>query len=114
MSDIEPLVLIEYDHGTYRLVLSEAHMAKMMSVFEELGHYGHGHNWEAVARQALRAHAPEYVGLLDYEPDADTFVAFGGDRDALRRLGELLSEAYHSRELLEQLLRDAEDDWFDD
>jgi hypothetical protein len=116
MSDIEPLRLFEYDHdpGNYCLMLSDDHMVGVMEVFDEVGHYGNGYNWEAVARQALRAHAPEYVGMLDYDPEAGTFVAYGTNREALQRLGELLAKAYHEREFLEQLLRDAEDDWFDD
>ena len=78
-----------------------------------MGREPNGYNWEAVARQALRAYAPEFVGLIDYDPEAGMFVAYGSDRDALQRLGELLSKAFGNREFLEELLRDAEEDWFD-
>ena len=116
MSGIDPLRISEDQRhpGLYRLILEDDAMAKVMDVFDEVGHYGHGHNWEAVARQVLRAHAPECVGLVDYEPEPDRFVAFGRDRPALQRLGELLARALREREFLEQSLRDAEDDWFDD
>lgn len=115
MEDLEPLRLFEYDHrpGHYCLTLTDDQMVKLMDVFDEAGRYGNGYNWEAVARQALRAYAPEFVGLVDYDPEAGMFVAFGEDRDALQKLGELLAQTFRDREFLEELLRDAEEDWFD-
>lgn len=115
MADLSPLKLFEYDHkpGHYCLMLTDDAMTDVMDVFDEYGRYGNGYNWEAVARQALRAYAPEHVGLLDYDPEAGMFVAFGEDRDALQALGELLARALRDREFLEELLRDAEEDWFD-
>ena len=110
-----PLVLFEYDHkpGEYCLMLSDNHMVDVMDAFEEVGQYGNGYGWEAVTRQAMRAHAPELDGLFDYDPEAGTFVAFGSNHAALQRLAELLSKAFADRELLLELLRDAEEDWFD-
>lgn len=115
MSDITPLRLFEYDHapGTWCLILGDDEMVKVMDVFDEQDRYGNGYNWEAVARQAVRAYAPELEGLFDYDPEAGMFVAFGGDRAALQRLGELLAQALADREFLEELIRDAEEDWFD-
>lgn len=115
MTDVSPLTLFEYDHqpGTFCLLLSDNHMVGAMGVFEDAGHEGNGYNWEAVARQALREYAPEHVGMLDFDPEAGMFVAYGENREALQRLGELLARALRDREFLEELLRDAEEDWFD-
>jgi hypothetical protein len=110
----DPLVLFEYDHkpGNYCLMLTDA-MVDVMEVFEEAGRYGNGYNWEAVARQAMRTYAQEYDGLFDYDPEAGMFVAYGDNRVALEKLGGLLAKAFHDRELLSELLKDAEEDWFD-
>lgn len=114
-ADLAPLKLFEYDHkpGHFCLMLSDQYMVDVMDVFEEAGRYGNGYNWEAVARQALREYAIEYVGEVDYDPEAGMFVAFGESREALQALGELLAKALKDREFLEELLRDAEEDWFD-
>lgn len=115
MGDLSPLRLFEYQHrpGTFCLTLSDVEMVKVMDVFEEYDRYGNGYNWEAVARQALRAYAPEHVGMMDFDPEAGMFVAFGDSEEALQALGELLARALRDREFLEELLRDAEEDWFD-
>ncbi|MDW5323359.1 Imm51 family immunity protein [Plantactinospora sp. KLBMP9567] len=57
--------------------------------------------------------APELAERLGYDPEAGTFVAYGIDPEALRRLGGLLQDAFHDRAKLATLIRAADPDWFD-
>lgn len=110
-----PLVLFEYEHnpGNYCLMLSDQHMVQVTEVFERLGQYGNGYDWEAVARQVVRARGNELEGRFKYDPEAGTFVAYGQDLDALRELGQELKRAFDDSDLLAGLIRDADPDWFD-
>ena len=80
-------------------------MGVLMDVFEECGAYGNGYGWESVAASAVRAHAPEIADRIKYDPEAGMFSAHGNDQAALRRLGILLHEAYHDRQVLAELIR---------
>lgn len=113
MTDITPLRIIDHD-ARYRLVLEESDMLELIAPFNEQDRIGDGHNWEAVARQALRTYAQEHIGYIDFCPDADRFIAEAENRERLEALGELLAGAIEDHDLLEELIRDAEDDWFDD
>jgi|SRR5690606_4432591 len=110
-----PLVLFEYDHnpGNYCLMLSDSHMVDVIDVFEERGHEGGGYDWEAVARQIVRAEAPGLAQRVDFDPEAGMFVAFGSDLEALQLLGRHMHEAFHNRDLLVQWVEGADPDWFD-
>jgi Immunity protein 51 len=109
-----PLILFEYDDrpGHYCLLLGDQHMVALDDVFEQNGQENNGYAWEAVARQAVRAHAPD-IGKLGFDPEAGMFVAYGEDLDALKRLGALLRDAFHNRQRLTELIRDADPDWWD-
>ena len=112
---LAPLTLFEYDHapGSFCLVLSDRDMIAATEVFEEHGYSGGGHGWAGVARSAVRTHAPEIAERVALDPQAGTFVAYGGDVAALRRLGALLHGALHDRATLTDLIRTGDPDWFD-
>jgi hypothetical protein len=112
--DLAPLKLVEYDHepGLYGLILDGSDMDPPMDVFEECGAYGNGYGWEGVAASAVRAHAPEIADRIKYDPEAGMFSAHSNDKAALRRLGALLHEAYHDRQVLAELIRSGDPDWF--
>jgi hypothetical protein len=110
-----PLVLFEYDDrpGNYCLMMSDLHMADVMEAFEPHGQYGNGYGWGGVARQAIRSRAPGLEPVVSYDNESGTFVAHSADLTALERLGAILRDAFHDRALLDELIRDAEPDWFD-
>jgi hypothetical protein len=114
VDNLAPLKLVEYDYeaGLYGLILDGSDMGALMDVFEECGAYGNGYGWEGVAASAVRAHAPEIADRIEYDPEAGMFAAHGNDEAALRRLGVLLHEAYHDRQVLAELIRSGDPDWF--
>ncbi|MGI5147720.1 immunity 51 family protein [Plantactinospora sp. CA-294935] len=94
-------------------LLSDVRMVDVSDVFQAEGHLGNGYDWTAVARSVVRSDAPELADRLGYDPEAGTFVAYGTDPEALRRLGGLLQAAFHDRAKLATLIRAADLDWFD-
>ncbi|MEV2278751.1 immunity 51 family protein [Nocardiopsis sp. NPDC049922] len=110
-----PLSFFEYDHrpGSYCLMLTDADMLGVRDVLEEHGYDAGGYAWEGVARSAVRLRAPELEGRVNYDPEAGMFVAYGTDAEALRRLGELLREAFHDRAVLGEFIAAGDPDWFD-
>ncbi|MDT0308926.1 immunity 51 family protein [Streptomyces sp. DSM 44917] len=113
--DFAPLIFFEYEHrpGSYCLLLSDAHMVEADGIFTECGQSGHGYGWTGVARSAVRSRAPDLEGRFGYDPEAGTFVAYGEDPEALRRLGSLLRDAFHDPGLLRDLIRTGDPSWFD-
>jgi hypothetical protein len=113
--DLAPLSLFKVDHGPgwYCLTLADDDMVAAMGTFEEFGYYGNGYGWAGVARSAVRAHAPEIAGRIEYDPEGGAFVARAEDPKPLARLGSLLKQALSDRDFLRQLLRDGEPEWFD-
>lgn len=77
------------------------------------GQYGNGYGWEGVARSAVRHRAPELGGRFAYDCEAGMFVAYGTDREALRKLGALLRDAYRDDALLRDLIDSGDPDEFD-
>ncbi|MFB7722916.1 MULTISPECIES: Imm51 family immunity protein [unclassified Nocardia] len=110
-----PLVFFEYDHnpGNYCLMLSDSHMVELEEVFAESGYECGGYAWAGVARSAVATRAPELDGKFGLDPEAGTFVAYGEDAEALRRLGLLLREAFQERAVLAELIASGDPEWFD-
>ncbi|MRH87975.1 hypothetical protein GFY24_11045 [Nocardia sp. SYP-A9097] len=110
-----PLVFFEYDHkpGNYCLMLSDSHMVELEEVFAAAGYEGGGYGWTGVARSALALRAPELDGKFGLDPEAGTFVAYGEDAEALRRLGLLLQEAFRERTVLAEFIAGGDPEWFD-
>lgn len=100
-----PLIFFPYDDDTGRwcLMLTDAAMVQHAALFERHGTLSHGYAWNGVAKTALRVHeiASDDVG---FDPEAGMFVAFGTDVAALRRLGEVLRDAFHDEAKLEALV----------
>lgn len=110
-----PLVFFEYDHrpGNFCLMLSDNHMVELEEIFLESGYEGNGYGWAGVARTAIQLRAPEIADKFDLDPEAGTFVAYGEDAEALRRLGLLLQEAFRERSVLAEFIAGGDPEWFD-
>ncbi|MEV7929280.1 MULTISPECIES: immunity 51 family protein [unclassified Kitasatospora] len=110
-----PLILSAYDHEpeSYYLMLTDDAMVAVEDEFEACGQYGNGYGWAGVARAAVLAHAPEVSERLTYDPEAGMFIARSRDLDALQRLAALLSQAFHDRARLAELIRGVDPDDFD-
>ncbi|MCP2337743.1 Imm51 family immunity protein [Actinomadura rupiterrae] len=88
---MDPLKLIESKPGSYSLLLY-AGSTDVDELVQELGHEPNGYFWEGVAQFLVRTEAPSLADRFDYDPEGDTFCAYGDDRPALEELALLMSE----------------------
>jgi hypothetical protein len=108
-----PFKLFEYDHkpGHYCLMLSDDSMETHMDLFDSNDRYGNGYAWADVAVYAMRSQSPKLEAVIDMDPEAGTFVAFGADLAALRGLAKLLSGAFHKPKQLADWVKNAPYEW---
>ena len=103
---MSPLTIVETSPGNYSLLL-HAGTTAVDDLVERLGHEPGGYFWEGVARFLVRSEAPELKGRLSYDPEASMFCAYGGDREALERLGNLMSAVAADGDRMRQLVASA-------
>ncbi|MEU0544922.1 immunity 51 family protein [Nocardia sp. NPDC005978] len=110
-----PLILFEYDHrpGNYCLMLSDRFMVEREETFAAAGYEGNGYGWTGVAESAVRNRLPEIAEHVKFDPEAGTFVGYGQDVEALRRLGTVLHTAFHDPAVLTELIAEGDPEWFD-
>jgi Immunity protein 51 len=94
----------------YSLILFDGDMEDVEDVFEQLNAESNGHGWEGLATSLVRSHMPELADRLHFGSESGTFVVLSGDLDALRRLGNVLREAFHDRTLLAEHIQNADPD----
>jgi hypothetical protein len=113
--NIEPCILVAHDDGEYSLNLDIGSVPReALMVFEERGLEAGGYTWVGVADALLRSSAPEFADAMDYDPEASMFTAFGPNRAALMRLGELLREAIGSHATLRAAIDAADPELLED
>lgn len=112
-SELRPFDLFQADDDPplFSLMLTDEHMAKASEAFDGAGRYSNGYGWADVALGVMRTLAPDLERKVSMDPEAGTFVASSEDREALVRLGQLLSDAYHDRAKLTQLVAAAPFEW---
>ncbi|WP_117210946.1 immunity 51 family protein [Allorhizocola rhizosphaerae] len=109
---MHPLKLIETSPGKYSLLLN-AGTTQVDGLIEELGHEANGYFWEGVAQLVVRNEAPELQGRFGYDPEGSMFCAYGTDREALQRLGTLMSAVAASPDRMRELIETAEANGFE-
>lgn len=110
-NDLEPLEVVETD-GDYSLLLTAGDTA-VDSVVAELGHEPNGYLWEGVARWLIASEAKQLEGLLDMDPEAGMFAAYGADENALISLGKLMAPYANSGDKIRALVAEAQAAGFD-
>ncbi|MDX2545356.1 Imm51 family immunity protein [Streptomyces sp. WI04-05B] len=104
-ADLAPLGLFDTSPGNYSLILGDHHFAEAAGLFEAVGQEVSGYSWDAVARTAVRVHAPELADRIGgFDPEAGMMCVYGEDEAALRELGLILSSAFHDRVKLAALI----------
>lgn len=109
---MQPLKLIETTPRDHSLLLN-AGSTPVDDVVKELGHRPTGYFWVAVAKLLVSREAPTLAGRVFYDPEADMFCAFSGDRAALEELGGLMSAVVTDRDRMRQLITSAEASGFE-
>lgn len=113
MSDVDketyaPLILMTGQFES--LFMSDSHMVKHESIFEELseeGWTGGGYDWTSLARVLVSEKLPEIESTIKYDPEAGMFSA-SGPVDNLKKLGTAMQELYNDEDMIRDLLSRAE------
>lgn len=98
-----PFTLVEYDSGC-SVILSENHDMKW-DLFEACGYSGNGYDWARLVSRLAHDKLPEdQAKLINYDPEAGMFSAYGQDKAALQMLSELVAGIYEDEVKLKQAI----------
>lgn len=75
--------------------------------FAAQGHDGGGYAWQALVEDVLRDRDPELLGRVRFDPEADTFCAYGPDQEALRGVAVLIRALLADRAALDAAITHA-------
>jgi len=92
---IGPCRLSQGASGQWSLTFYDLHTTA--EVFEAQHHLPNGYAWEGVVRVLV---SPEALQRIAIDSEADMFCAYGTDPDALRQVGQAISDAVADHELL--------------
>ncbi|MFJ8511117.1 immunity 51 family protein [Streptomyces avermitilis] len=109
-SPLAPFILDEAEAAqtSHCLMLFDGDMEEVEDVFEEHNAEGNGHGWEGLAQSLVHSFMPELADRLDFGSESGTFVVTSTDLTALKRLGDVLRDAFHDRDLLARQIRVAD------
>jgi len=87
-----PAQFIAYDGGGFGLFFGCDAFEKIgaMKLFEEMGAYGNGYGWQSVLAPALEARDPKAARAIEFDSEADTFVARAKTEEPLPALAEVI------------------------
>jgi Immunity protein 51 len=106
MDEFAPCFLVDQEDGSYSLCFDRFELVGDALAAREL--QGGGYTWHAIVEGLLRTHAPQLEGVVDYDPEASMFVAYGTDREALKTVAELIRRAVSEPAFLTQALESAD------
>lgn len=79
-------------------------------IFADFGFEGNGYDWEAVAQAFIRREQPDVDGKVSFDPEADTFLAYSKDEEALRIFVTKFKEFCEDDERLAKVLSCVKDE----
>lgn len=105
---------MSYDTGGFGLFFSCDAFEHIdgMATFEEHGAYGNGYGWESVIVPAFERAHPQLAGSIEYDSEAESFVARAATEAPLDALAEVIAAVTASKDALVAALaqRDADRD----
>ncbi len=86
--EFAPCKLIQYKDGWFGLLLT--HFDAAESTFEAMGFPNNGHSWQSLVIGQVSRKLPEDSNRLEFDSEADMFVARSAERDVLERVAGLI------------------------
>lgn len=109
--DFAPCRLVDHEDGTFSLLFTD--FAPTAATFEECDRDGGGYDWHGVVDALVRQHAPKLKRKLQYDPEGSMFAVVSKDKDALRRVAELIRMAVADSAVLKDAIERADPDLMD-
>ena len=82
--------------------------------FEQHGYTGNGYTWEGMVVQILEERDPELLDAVEFDPEANTFLAYVDNPETQQRFVDVLSPIFADLSILEQHVAKADRDRIDD
>ncbi|MCA9547711.1 MAG: hypothetical protein KC613_25080 [Myxococcales bacterium] len=106
--------LFEHE-GNHSLILPVCTWPEADAVVEAAGHTPNGYFWEGIVRRLIEVDAElaAHADGMDFDPEGDTFVAYGADPAPLKALDKALRALLGDPPALAALLAAADAEGFD-
>ena len=105
---IYPFTWADHENGSSLCLEAGIYHQDLSDQREDEGWPGNGYDWESLATVFMDRHAPALADLIDFDPEAGTFVALSISSEALRRFALAFKEACEDEALMEELFFQAE------
>jgi hypothetical protein len=104
-TDFAPCRLLEHDDGRFSLLFFNFEVSDQ---FERSGRLGNGYAWQSALEYLVQQSAPQLVGKISYDSEADMFVAISPDYAALKQLVALIRRAIDNPAILAEAISNSE------
>ncbi len=102
-----PFCWREKEDGEYAVVLYQEEEYKT-DIFEEKKLQGNGYDWVALSKKLISEEMPDAEDVVKFDPKADMFYAYSGDKETLYRFMTLLKALSDDDERMERYLAGAQ------
>jgi hypothetical protein len=106
MSDWEPCRFIDYEDGTLGLLFDD--FGPTESYLEERGFMAGGYTWHGIVEALVRVNYPDLVADLEYAPEGSMLAVRSANKQALKRVADLIRQAQQNQQVLRQGIDNAD------
>nr|WP_244169863.1 immunity 51 family protein [Paenibacillus helianthi] len=107
--NVAPFILVEQENGGVSVILSVGtYLADLFDTRADEGFEGNGYDWASLAAVFLEEQMPELTGIVHFDPEADMFCAYSGNREAILGFAAGFKQACEDEALIRDLFSRAE------
>lgn len=106
---LSPFILVEQDNGGMSVILNAgSYKAELFRTRDEEGFEGSGYDWASLAAVFLEEKMPGLADSIHFDPEADMFCAYSGNREAVQSFAAGFKAACEDEALIRDLFSRAE------
>ncbi|MEC0168291.1 immunity 51 family protein [Paenibacillus graminis] len=106
---VAPFILVEQDNGGMSVLLNAGtYLAELFDTRADEGFEGNGYDWASLAAVFLEEQMPELAEAVHFDPEADMFCAYSGNREAILHFTAGFKKACEDESLIRDLFSRAE------
>jgi hypothetical protein len=105
---IKPFFWIQHENSVSVCLNVGEYKTEIFQSREDEGFEGNGYDWASLAQVFLNELKPELIDIVRFDPEADMFCAYSGNREALKAFILSFKNACENRTLIQDLFSRAE------
>ncbi len=106
---LKPFMLVDHQGKSWSVILNAGiYKAELFALREDEGFEGNGYDWASLASVFLEEQMPELAGIVRFDPEADMFCAYSGNKEALEAFAAGFKTACDNDALIQDLFSRAE------